>query len=733
MTTPTLPPTAIDLETHLIAPGLLAPPPVCGSLANDATIALGRGGEIVAMHDIGVVTDAAKHAELVIGANIAFDFGVLAAHGLMSIEDVFAAYGRDPAGADCRVYDVMIGQALEAIANGHLFKDPRDGGPLRSPGTGKMMQRYSLEICVDHTLGRSTAKENDLYRTRYAVLERLPMSAWPREAVEYPKDDARNTFETALAQLGELARPEGSIRPGTETFQNLHDMHRQVRAAWALHLASMWGFRTDPARVAALREKIEAEHKAAMASFVPTGFVRADGSGDTAKVKRAVALAYGAKGACAACGGTGKVPSKNGKSVVNCKEGCDGTGLDLATAPGLPRTEKGAVSASRDTLMESGDDVLERYAGVSETEKLRDTYLPFLESGTKWPINVRSNVIVETGRTSYDGLIQLLPRSGGVRECIVPRPGWVFCSIDYSAIELCTLAQACLTLVGRSRMAEIINESGDPGALHTAFAATMIGADVEDLKKRVKAKDPQAVGFRQAAKAANFGFGGGMGASTLVLAKRKRIEGTTKSPDGEVEYAGIRFCILIGGADRCGEEKVTEWKGKQIAPTCKRCIECAEDLRATWFKQFPEMVDYFAFIGSQVDNFGFITQIGSERVRAGVTFTSAANGYFQALAADGAKAALYEVSRECYTDRASPMYGARPIFFNHDEIFSEMPIQIASAAAKRMTEVMVQVMRREACPDVVVQASPALMWRWSKSAAEVYDDAGNLIPDPETW
>ncbi len=316
----------------------------------------------------------------------------------------------------------------------------------------------------------------------------------------------------------------------------------------------------------------------------------------------------------------------------------------------------------------------------------------------------------------------------------------VFCSIDYSAIELCTLAQACVTLLGKSAMADLINESGDPGSLHTAFAASMVGLSVDEMKARVKAKDPVAVGYRQASKAANFGFPGGMGASTLVLAKRKGIEGTTTAADGTV-YAGIRFCIHMGGAERCGAEKVTQWghvgREKVIPPTCKRCLECAEDLRAQWFKQWPEMKEYFAIVSRQVENTGRIEQLFSGRVRdvstgPGNGFTSAANGYFQGLAADGAKAALYAVSKECYLDRESPMYGARPIFFNHDEIFSEIPLSIASNAAKRMTKVMIDTMKEVACPSIVVQAEPCLMWRWSKSAATVYDLNGDLLPDPET-
>lgn len=721
----TLPPTALDLETHLIQPGLLAPPPVCGSFARpDENGEVTTG--IVAKQDLArVFGDIVRRSELLIGANIAFDFGVMAAHGIVPIADIFRAYDEG------RVYDVLIAQALDAIGRGHLFLDPRTGGPLRDPGTGKVMQRYSLSVCTDLILGRSDAKTNDHYRTRYALLENLPIAEWPEVARQYPQDDARNTFMVAMGQLGELDRPAGSFRPGKDTLLNLHDMPTQASAAWSLHLAAMWGYRTDPERVAALDERLQREHAEALSSFVPVGFIR-DGVGtkDTAVVKRATARAYGATTPCTDCSGTGKVPSPKTGKPMNCSL-CDASGLDISAAPALPRTDAGAISISRDTLMESGDDLLESFALVSESDKLFGTYLPFLKEGLFFPINGRPNVLVETGRTSYGDPTQTFPRAGGIREAVRARPGYVFCSIDYSAIELCTLAQANLILIGRSRMAEVINETGDPGALHTTFAAAMVGADVGDLKKRVKAKDPLAVGFRQAAKAANFGFGGGMGAATLVLAKRKRIEGVTKSPDGAVEYAGIRFCILMGGAQRCSTDKVTEWKGKLIPPACKECLRCAEDLRAQWFRQWPEMQHYFNLIGAQVDNVGSIVQIASERVRGGVTFTSAANGYFQSLAADGAKRALNAVARECYTDEKSPMYGARPIFFNHDEIFSEIPAGIASAAAKRMAEVMVTTMRT-VVPDVTVAAEPALMWRWSKDAATVYDPDGHLVPDPKT-
>ena len=712
---------AFDLESHLIAPGLLAPPPVCGSAAwaepgNERLIARSDLYEFVQEH----VVDS----ELIVGANTAFDFGILVAYGFMTLEQVFAAY------EEGRVYDVQIGQALDAIAGGHLFKDPQTLGALYV--NGKHTKRYSLEACVKLCLGRDDAKDNDEWRLKYALLDGVPLEAWPAAAKQYPLDDARNTMDVALVQLGHLPRP-GEVDP--RAYRNLHNMKEQVYAAWCLHLSSMWGIRTDGKAVEALRAEVEARHTEALARFTGV-FIRGDGakagSEDQSLVKRAVAKAYGALGECLVCGGSGKVPSEKTGKPVNCKEGCDGTGLDLSTAPGLPRTDKGAISINRDTLMESGDDTLEAYSLVSEGDKLRGTYLPFVEKGAQYPITTRSNVLVETGRTSYEDVIQQMPKQGGVRETIYAPPGWLISSVDYAAIELCTLAQVQIDLLGRSTMADMINDTRDPGSLHTAMAARMVGANFEELRARLKAGDKQAKDYRQAAKAANFGFPGGMGEATFVLAKRKRIEGTTWSPDGGIEYAGIRFCILMVGAERCGIEKVTEWKGRAIAPTCARCLECAADLRAVWFDQWPEMKPYFALVSKLVDAGGEVEQLRSGRIRGGTTFTSAANGFFQALAAEGAKHALALVSREMYLDRESPLYGSRLMFFAHDEDVGLHPEAKAADAAVRMATVMEEAMQVYV-PDVFTKAEPALMRHFTKAAEAVYDASGRLIPwEPRT-
>jgi hypothetical protein len=112
-----------------------------------------------------------------------------------------------------------------------------------------------------------------------------------------------------------------------------------------------------------------------------------------------------------------------------------------------PRTEKGRVSTARLTLEESGDPVLEELATLANPSKLLSTYVPALLRGTKVPINARYNVLVASGRTSCGSPnLQNPPREGGVREAFVPRPGFLFASVDYDTLELRTLAQALLDM-----------------------------------------------------------------------------------------------------------------------------------------------------------------------------------------------------------------------------------------------------------------------------------------------
>ena len=123
----------------------------------------------------------------------------------------------------------------------------------------------------------------------------------------------------------------------------------------------------------------------------------------------------------------------------------------------------------------------------------------------------------------------------------------------------------------------------------------------------------------------------------------------------------------------------------------------------------------------------------------------AANGYFQRHLAKAAKAAFCQVQRECvvkgtrvqssemmkskFDGFESPLYGSRAIVLFHDEIIAEHPESVASEAATRISEVMVETLRF-ACPELApaVKAEPCLMRKLFKGAKAVYGKDGGLIP-----
>lgn len=239
---------------------------------------------------------------------------------------------------------------------------------------------------------------------------------------------------------------------------NNHDLARQCYAAFAMHLGAAWGFSVDPDAVDALAAEVTESRVSAIALFVRLGYLREehdrelalaalDAAGlsrrlfrkknpdpsilemlraagavqkvvkNTGALKRSVALAYGASGACSTCAGTCKVASAKTDNPVGCRM-CDSTGLNLDSAP-VPRTKgskcrtcsgkreyttatkanpDGAIIAcrqcvgqpdivpgcgtGRDALYESGDDdVLIPFGEYLLKAKILETYIPFLRKG----------------------------------------------------------------------------------------------------------------------------------------------------------------------------------------------------------------------------------------------------------------------------------------------------------------------------------------------------------------
>lgn len=811
---------SFDTETFLFRPGEMAPTLVCGSVAR-----VSEDGKIVG--ELLPTPEDAEHtfAELIakyvlVLANGSYDFAVLMERNPGLRHPIFKAL------REGRVHDILPAEALHAIYYGHLGKNP-DHSDLRT-SSGKVSKRYSLEIVTRLVLGRDDAKLNDAWRTSYALLLGIPVEHWPATASTYPVDDSRNTLEVGVAQkfgraehawaevpaigggaltackrCGEIFPSNTRCEKNTEGgHKNISNLPAQVRAAFALHLGSAWGLRTDPVRVEKLAAEVEEKHRRAVERFQKKGWIRQDGSEDQIAVKKAVALAYGATGKCGRCGGTGQVVKYKtiecrgeklkgryqgclGAGCVICKgarafdredglktcknvfndrgevvePGCDGTGLDLSTAPMLPRSDKLGVKTDRDASMESGDEDLADF-GENEFEKSRSTYVPYLRKGIYAPLPYQSNVLVATGRVSYEGSpLHQMPRQGGERGCIRARGAWcgspieyVLGSTDYEAGELVTLSQLCYWLFGYSRMREVINAHGKPGILHSDLAAEVLGISLEEFLIRLKSKDKQAGDFRQAAKWTNFGKPGGMGIPKMILTNRKKNAGFTECETGPARmtkfdgsivsgFWGIRYCILITGAQYCGTEKITEWKGYPCAPICKACANVCENiLGPSYFKRYPEIKDYFAWASKNVKEgrpapsvvWNAEKQVPEIiRERGGCDYPAFCNNGFQSMLADIGKHAFYTATEECYLGvkadgTESPLAGSRLPIYLHDEPLSELILDKAHVAGPRIAEIMVESGELFA-PDVTWKAETALSFYWEKAMEPVYQN-GILVP-----
>lgn len=335
-----------------------------------------------------------------------------------------------------------------------------------------------------------------------------------------------------------------------------------------------------------------------------------------------------------------------------------------------PKTPTGQIRTDRDTLRLCDDPGLRGLAQYGEIEKA----LGFI-TGLQPLVQPRFTVLVRSGRTSSSRPnIQQVPRKGGVRECFVPRPGWRYVSADYSSVELCALSEVCHELFGYSEMGKAIALGQD---LHVKTGAMILDMRYDDAaalyakrngSPRLPIDIQAVVDARQLAKAVNFGFPGGLSAETFVA------------------YARSSWGVEIK------EEE-------------------ARDLKTQWLLLYPEIRAFFEYVGSQGPNHT-VKQLRSGRLRGGLSFCNGCNTWFQGLAADMAKAALWEVSRACYAP-AGPLSGCRPVAFIHDEILMEAPAEQANAAAAALVEVMETAGKRW-IKTVPITVEATVMERWSK-------------------
>jgi DNA polymerase I-like protein with 3'-5' exonuclease and polymerase domains len=442
------------------------------------------------------------------------------------------------------------------------------------------------------------------------------------------------------------------------------DLGLQVQSQWALSLMKRHGVEIDVRALDAFELQILERMETIQAQLVASGLVRDDKkrSRDMKLIREKIADAYRS------------------------------AGVEPPRTDPSDKHPEGQIQTGADALepIEGIDDDLDLLTGYLKDEKVLSTFVKALRIGEQHLIHAAWNVLVESGRTSCAAPNwQNPPRAEGVRECVRARKGRVFVLADYEVAELRALAQVCFTWFGESKLREAFCAGRDP---HWELAAAIKGVSYEEMMARKKSKDPTIVGLvdgkeatiaemaaqdRQFAKIPNFGFPGGLGARSFQ------------------SYAkGYGY-------------KIDEAKAKH--------------LRDQWLEQWPEMRQYFGVIASITAEGGpkAITQFGSNRVRGGMRYTQAANTPFQGYVADVAKRAHYLITRACYVrgfdDR---LYGARPLFFIHDEIITECDEGAEHDVAQAKKEIM-EAVQAEWMPDVPPAVEVKASRVWAKKAKPV--------------
>lgn len=698
-----------DTETCLIRPALLAPPLVCVTWQRPSEPA-----QIIHQFDAeSQLRTWLSGNDRIVGHNVAYDLAVVCEMFPQLRKLVFTAYESD------RVTDTMIRQQLLDIAGGiyrgrvgekgrwvehkygledvakrnagmQLFKDgwrlsygefidtPLADWPRRAQEVQEAAKPRVSEL--SHQIAFAT-EQKDEARAKALTKERDGLVAMiesdPSRASEYPLDDARATLAAYLPQEKHAAY--------------LVDQFRQARAAFALHLSSAWGLRTDAVGVELLRSTTQAAYDELEEELIELGLIRNDKkkTRDTKVAKARMVRVCKEEGLT--------LRRTDAHANPDCQKCRDGDGKPL---PAGHDDCVEHVSLDADACNATGDDVLESYAEISVCKKVLTNDVEALLRGIKYPVHTRYG-LAETGRTtSSKPNIQNLRKKAGVREAFVPRPGKVFFSADFPALELYTLAQACKSWLGQSKLGDALNAGMDP---HLGLAATLLEISYDDAKARQDSGDAEIDDMRQLSKLGNFGFPGGMGVPKLIRSIQKQL--------GQMNPELLR--------------RLTE-KGLLTPDRMKW-------LKGKWFETWTEMPLYFARVNALCDTpdgRATVETLFTKRIRGGASYCAACNNGFQALGVDCAKEVLWRLARAQYVEEGSPLYNTRTVAFVHDEFVGEADEERGHEAAQALGDVMVAGANIY-LPDVPIKRAkikPLLMTRWSKKAKPVFNSEGRLVP-----
>ncbi len=441
------------------------------------------------------------------------------------------------------------------------------------------------------------------------------------------------------------------------------DSRQQTRAYFGLFLmGKLIGIRTDPKAITKVEQGFQTEKVTYEPALKQWGLMRENGTINKKRLQQVVEFAYREQG------------------------------KDPPLTDPTKSFPQGQVSTSKEILTDIDYPILILKRKHKHCDWYLNNYVKMLKTGIDQPIFVYYN-LVDSGRTSASPNVQNQSRKYGIRECYIPsRDGWVLLSVDYGAIEMVTFAQVMYWIIGPNRLMQALNDGIDPHVeLGRNFPQISLPYNQAiTIKKDKNHPMYEAIygvsGCRFVSKIGNFGYAGGMGANTF-------IDYAKKNSDGDL--------ILT--------------------------LEESQMIKQTWLNTWPEAKNYFRVIGQITDSeHSIIEQFVSKRLRGHVSFTQCSNTFFQGLAADGAKNALWLITKACFYDRKSPLFGFVPNAFIHDEFLLSGPEDRAPEACEELNRLMIQGMQPYV-PDLKIKTSMAISDRWYKSPDEKRDSNGRLM------
>lgn len=714
---------AFDFETYPFGPSNLAPKPVCFSIANNEglrTLVASCEEEFVGLLKYVFTCD------LIININVAFDACVALGHVPEIAPLVWKAYKEE------RVTCLIVREKLlnNATTGDLKFATMPDGSKFPIGYSLVDLEKKYLKI------DRSEEKDDpEAWRSNYNALEGRPAKDYPPEARDYAIADSVNALDIYFAQ--ERRSEKLGLNPLAAQFLN-------TKAALFLYLSSCWGFPVDAEEVervyADLSEKYKetavVNGKPAYANLLATGILRPSVPAVpyVKQEARAIEALGGLKPvswephieALTARGIKFKKPEPSSYDLAalrtEIERVCNERGIVPKMTDGGESGENKKVSYGEEALMDlkGHSDTIDEYIARSELQKLVTTELPRMRAGRVHP---KYDILKVTGRTSSYGnskkdkdpaypAVNIQNIDPRVRHAYIASPGNVLCSVDYSFIELVSVAQKCIDLFGESVLAQVINKGWDPHAYLASDIICMVQPtfaekDPEttyykflDLKK---SKVEEYDHWRGLAKPTGLGLPGGLGAARFI------------------GYAKAQYGIdLI-----------------KIAGSLDAALSMAKQLKQRWLNTYPEMRKYFNWITTDcVDpefsdpeetRYCYVSPFGM--IRRNCVYTEVANGAaLQTATAEGAKCALFELAVACYDESAKNiLLGTHPLAFIHDEVICEMPDdEFLHERATEQARIMVQGMKR-VMRDVRVSAEPAVMRRWNKKAKKVLDASGRIL------